>query len=88
MEEADRMIDMGFEEDVRTNFSGKRKTLLSSVTIPKTIHNFARSAMVRHVTGTVGRAGVAMNIVLEVEFIQPGLKCVSPENSPTRRNIC
>ena len=79
MDEADRMIDMGFEEDVRTifsSFSGKRQTLLSSTTILKTFHNCARSAMVRPVTVNEGRAGAAMNFMLEVEFIQPRLKFV------------
>ena len=40
------MIDMGFEDDVRTIFSyftGQRQTLLFSATMPKKIQNFARS---------------------------------------------
>ena len=43
------MIDMGFEEDVRTIFSyfkAQRQTLLFSATMPKKIQNFARSALV------------------------------------------
>ena len=67
LDEADRMIDMGFEEDVRTIFSyfkAQRQTLLFSATMPKKIQNFARSALVRPVTCNVGRAGAAsMNIV-------------------------
>ncbi|OWR50899.1 ATP-dependent RNA helicase abstrakt like protein [Danaus plexippus plexippus] len=62
MDEADRMIDMGFEEDVRTIFSyfaGQRQTLLFSATMPKKIQNFARSALVQPVTLNVGRAGAA-----------------------------
>ena len=50
MDEADRMIDMGFEEDIRTIFSyfkQQRQTLLFSATMPKKIQNFARSALVR-----------------------------------------
>jgi len=78
MDEADRMIDMGFEEDVRTifsYFSGQRQTLLFSATMPKKIQNFARSALVRPVTVNVGRAGAAsMNIIQEVEFVQPEAK--------------
>merc|ERR1712096_163981 len=57
MDEADRMIDMGFEEDVRpifSYFSGQRQTLLFSATMPKKIQNFARSALVRPVTVNVG----------------------------------
>merc|ERR1719154_653718 len=78
LDEADRMIDMGFEEDVRTifsYFSAQRQTLLFSATMPKKIQNFARSALVRPITVNVGRAGAAsMNIVQEVEFIQPEAK--------------
>jgi superfamily II DNA/RNA helicase len=43
---SDRMIDMGFEDDVRTIFSyfkAQRQTLLFSATMPKKIQNFARS---------------------------------------------
>jgi len=80
MDEADRMIDMGFEEDVRTifsYFSAQRQTLLFSATMPKKIQNFARSALVLPITVNVGRAGAAsMNIIQEVEFVQPEAKIV------------
>jgi len=71
MDEADRMIDMGFEEDVRTIFSyftGQRQTLLFSATMPKKIQNFARSALVKPVTINVGRAGAASLNVIQVIF--------------------
>ncbi|XP_013383180.1 probable ATP-dependent RNA helicase DDX41 [Lingula anatina] len=74
LDEADRMIDMGFEEDVRTIFSyfkGQRQTLLFSATMPKKIQNFARSALVKPVTVNVGRAGAAsLNVTQEVEFVK------------------
>jgi len=80
LDEADRMIDMGFEEDVRTIFSyfkAQRQTLLFSATMPKKIQNFARSALVRPVTCNVGRAGAAsMNIVQVVEFVNTEAKIV------------
>eukprot|EP00095_Tigriopus_kingsejongensis_P011305 snap_masked-scaffold14_size734282-processed-gene-6.7 protein:Tk11305 transcript:snap_masked-scaffold14_size734282-processed-gene-6.7-mRNA-1 annotation:"atp-dependent rna helicase abstrakt-like" len=80
LDEADRMIDMGFEDDMRTIFSyfkAQRQTLLFSATMPKKIQNFARSALVKPVTVNVGRAGAAsMNIVQEVEFIQTEAKVV------------
>jgi len=50
LDEADRMIDLGFEEDIRTIFSYfkcQRQTLLFSATMPKKIQNFARSALVK-----------------------------------------
>ncbi|XP_074105600.1 ATP-dependent RNA helicase abstrakt [Cotesia typhae] len=80
MDEADRMIDMGFEEDVRTIFSffrGQRQTLLFSATMPKKIQNFARSALVKPVTINVGRAGAAsMNVTQEVEYVKQEAKIV------------
>lgn len=53
MDEADRTIDKGFEEDIRTIFScfkGQRQTLLFSATMPKKIQNFAKSALVKPIT--------------------------------------
>ncbi|XP_019876402.1 ATP-dependent RNA helicase abstrakt [Aethina tumida] len=80
MDEADRMIDLGFEEDVRTIFSyfnGQRQTLLFSATMPKKIQNFARSALVKPVTINVGRAGAAsMNVIQEVEYVKQEAKIV------------
>ena len=80
MDEADRMIDMGFEEDVRTIFSyfkGQRQTLLFSATMPKKIQNFAKSALVKPVTINVGRAGAAsMNVTQEVEYVSQEAKVV------------
>uniref|UniRef100_T1GC48 RNA helicase n=1 Tax=Megaselia scalaris TaxID=36166 RepID=T1GC48_MEGSC len=80
MDEADRMIDMGFEEDVRTIFSyfrGQRQTLLFSATMPKKIQNFARSALVKPITINVGRAGSAsLNVKQEVEYVKQEAKIV------------
>ncbi|KAB7494206.1 ATP-dependent RNA helicase abstrakt [Armadillidium nasatum] len=78
MDEADRMVDMGFEEDVRTIYSyfkGQRQTLLFSATMPKKIQNFARSALVKPITVNVGRAGAAsMNVIQEVEYVKQEAK--------------
>lgn len=59
LDEADRMIDLGFEEDIRTIFSyfkSQRQTCLFSATMPKKIQNFARSALVKPgtMTGEMG----------------------------------
>jgi ATP-dependent RNA helicase DDX41 len=74
-DEADRMIDMGFEEEVRniiSFFKAQRQTLLFSATMPKKIQNFAKSALVKPVTVNVGRAGAAsINIMQEVEYVKP-----------------
>jgi len=80
LDEADRMIDMGFEEDVRTIFSyfkGQRQTLLFSATMPKKIQNFARSALVKPITVNVGRAGAAnLDVVQDVEYVKQEAKIV------------
>ena len=74
LDEADRMIDMGFEEDVRKIFSyfqGQRQTLLFSATMPKKIQKFATSALVQAVTVNVGRAGSAnQNVSQEVLYVK------------------
>ncbi|KJE94357.1 ATP-dependent RNA helicase [Capsaspora owczarzaki ATCC 30864] len=73
LDEADRMIDMGFEEDMRTIFSffkAQRQTLLFSATMPKKIQDFAKSALVRPVIVNVGRAGAAnLDVVQDVEYV-------------------
>lgn len=80
LDEADRMIDMGFEEDIRTiltYFKGQRQTLLFSATMPKKIQNFAKSALVKPVTVNVGRAGAAsLDVIQEVEYVKQEAKMV------------
>lgn len=73
MDEADRMIDLGFEEDIRTIlsfFNCQRQTLLFSATMPIKIREFAASALVKPVTVNVGRAGAAnVNVKQQVEYV-------------------
>ncbi|BGP14251.1 hypothetical protein JCM10213_005858 [Rhodosporidiobolus nylandii] len=80
MDEADRMIDMGFEEDVRnimSFFKHQRQTLLFSATMPKRIQDFAQSALVQPIVVNVGRAGAAsLNIIQEVEYVKQEAKMV------------
>ena len=80
LDEADRMIDLGFEDDVRTIFaffSGQRQTLLFSATMPKKIQNFARSALVCPISVNVGRAGAAsLNVTQEVEHVKDEAKII------------
>ncbi|CAG8449699.1 14262_t:CDS:2 [Acaulospora colombiana] len=69
LDEADRMIDMGFEDDKQ------RQTLLYSATMPKKIQDFARSALVRPVIVNVGRAGAAnLDVIQEVEYVKQETK--------------
>ncbi|KAG0050888.1 hypothetical protein BGZ83_004318 [Gryganskiella cystojenkinii] len=80
MDEADRMLDMGFEEEVRTilsYFKHQRQTILYSATMPKKIQDFARSALVKPVTVNVGRAGAAnLDVIQEVEYVKQEAKIV------------
>ncbi|KAL5471096.1 hypothetical protein EMCRGX_G029172 [Ephydatia muelleri] len=80
LDEADRMIDLGFEEDIRTIFSyykSQRQTLLFSATMPKKIQTFAKSALVKPVTVNVGHAGAAsLDVIQEVEYVKQEAKIV------------
>ncbi|KAG9292266.1 hypothetical protein G9A89_009078 [Geosiphon pyriformis] len=80
LDEADRMIDMGFEDDVRnimSYFTSQRQTLLYSATMPKKIQDFARSALVKPVIVNVGRAGAAnLDVLQEVEYVKQEAKIV------------
>ncbi|WVO14491.1 hypothetical protein L204_102126 [Cryptococcus depauperatus] len=80
MDEADRMIDMGFEEDVRSimsHFKYQRQTLLFSATMPRKIQDFAQQSLVNPILVNVGRAGAAnMDVVQEVEYVKQEAKMV------------
>lgn len=73
LDEADRMLDMGFEEELKAIFSffkAQRQTLLFSATMPKKIQNFAKNALVKAVVVNVGRAGAAsLNVTQEIEYV-------------------
>lgn len=69
LDEADRMVDMGFEEDIRevlSYFKAQRQTLMFSATMPMKIKAFAESALVDPVIVNVGRAGAANLDVIQV----------------------
>ncbi|KAJ3122870.1 hypothetical protein HK100_011807 [Physocladia obscura] len=80
LDEADRMIDMGFEDDVRnimSYFKHQRQTLLFSATMPKKIQNFAKSALVQPIVVNVGRAGSAsLDVIQEIEYVKQEAKIV------------
>jgi len=75
LDEADRMVDLGFEDDLReilsffddsakrdrfsSPTSRRRQTLMFSATMPAKIRAFATSALVGPVTVNVGRSGAA-----------------------------
>ncbi|WFD33326.1 RNA helicase [Malassezia cuniculi] len=73
LDEADRMIDLGFEDEVRhimSFFERQRQTLLFSATMPQRIRDFATGSLVKPVVIHVGRAGAAsLDVVQEVELV-------------------
>jgi ATP-dependent RNA helicase DDX41 len=74
LDEGDRMLDMGFDEDIKlifSFFSAQRQTIIYSATMPKKIQDFAREALVRPCVVNVGRAGAAnQDIIQEVEYVK------------------
>ncbi|GMK59645.1 hypothetical protein CspeluHIS016_0802510 [Cutaneotrichosporon spelunceum] len=80
MDEADRMIDMGFEDAVRSimdHFKHQRQTLLFSATMPRKIQEFAQASLVNPLLVNVGRAGAAnMDVIQEVEHVKSEAKMV------------
>lgn len=80
LDEADRMIDMGFEDDVRnimSFFKRQRQTLLFSATMPAKIRSFAEESLVKPIVVNVGRAGAAnLQIIQEVEYVKQEAKMV------------
>jgi ATP-dependent RNA helicase DDX41 len=80
LDEADRMVDLGFEEDIREvfgHFKAQRQTLLFSATMPMKIRKFAESALVDPVVVNVGRAGAAnLDVIQEVEYVKQEAKIV------------
>ena len=80
LDEADRMIDMGFEDDVReilSYFKGQRQTMLFSATMPEKIRSFANKSLVDPIIVNVGRAGAAnLDVIQEVEYVKQDSKMV------------
>ncbi|XP_063693883.1 uncharacterized protein LOC134825579 isoform X3 [Bolinopsis microptera] len=72
LDEADRMLDMGFEKDIRTivtdykmGIAGKRQTLMFSATFPKPIQLLAKEFMDDYIFLTVGRIGSTNDIITQ-----------------------
>ncbi|CAD7695226.1 unnamed protein product, partial [Ostreobium quekettii] len=80
LDEADRMVDLGFEEDIRellSYFKAQRQTLMFSATMPAKIRTFAESALVDPIIVNVGRAGAAnLDVIQEVEYVKEEGKLV------------
>ncbi|KAJ4462693.1 putative DEAD-box ATP-dependent RNA helicase 35 [Paratrimastix pyriformis] len=78
LDEADRMIDIRFEDEVRGIFDffrHQRQTLLFSATMPKKVQEFAKESLVCPIVVNVGRAGAAnLDVIQEVEYVKQEAK--------------
>eukprot|EP01125_Pyxidicula_operculata_P014538 TRINITY_DN4850_c0_g1_i3.p1 TRINITY_DN4850_c0_g1~~TRINITY_DN4850_c0_g1_i3.p1 ORF type:complete len:433 (+),score=91.41 TRINITY_DN4850_c0_g1_i3:637-1935(+) len=81
LDEADRLLDEGFEEEVRKimdHFTGQRQTILISATMPLSMQNFGKSALVKPIEVYTSRAGAAnLDVLQEIEYVVQQKKIVS-----------
>ncbi len=80
LDEADRLLDMGFDEEIRKvleKFTLPHQTLIFSSTLPKKIQEFAKEALYKPIVLNIGRAGsVNNNVQQDVEFVKDESKLI------------
>jgi ATP-dependent RNA helicase DDX41 len=80
LDEADRMLDLGFDEEVHhiiDKMKRNKQTVLFSATMPQKFQDFAKNTLLRPILVNVGRAGAAnLDVIQEVEYVKNEAKIV------------